>query len=140
MVGQPVVATSYAGAKGRAAHGRYINIPNQCLISENFASLSPYACKLLLDFAAKFTGFNNGDLNMVWPEMEQRGWKSKTTLYKYRDELIARGWLIQTRQGWNNRCSLYAISFLPIGDCGLKLDVRPTVQAPNDWKKWSPEN
>jgi hypothetical protein len=127
-------------ATGRSGRARYINIPNQCLISENFASLSPYACKLLLDFAAKYTGYNNGDLNMVWPEMQKRGWKSKATLYKARKELIARGWIIQARQGWNNRCSLYAISFLPIGAFGSKLDIGPTEQAPNDWKNWRPEN
>ena len=136
---QLVVASSYAKAKGRSDRGWYINIPNQCLVSENFATLSLYACKLFLDFAAKYRGYNNGDLNMVWPDMRQRGWRSKTTLYKARDELIDRGWLIITRQGWNNRCCLYAFSFLPIGDFGSKLDVGPTNLATNDWKEWKPE-
>ena len=118
---------------------RYITFPNQCLASENFGSLSPHAVKLLMDLAAKYQGFNNGDLNMVWPEMKARGWNSKTTLYKYRDELIEKGWLIQTRQGWNNRCALYGITFMKLGDFGgNKLDVPDRTIASNEWKKWTP--
>ena len=116
---------------------RFITIPNRCLDSENFASLSPHAVKLFMDFASKFTGFNNGDINMVWPEMRKRGWKSKETLYKSRDELIKKGWVIQTRQGWNNHCSLYGITFLKLGDFGgKKLDIRDNTPASNDWTKW----
>ena len=116
---------------------RFITIPNRCLASENFASLSPYAVKLLMDFASKFTGFNNGDINMVWPEMQARGWNSKGTLYKSRDELIEKGWVTQTRQGWNNRCSLYGITFLKIGDFGgKKLDVPDNSAPSDDWIKW----
>ena len=126
-------------AKRAPKKDRYIMLPNRCLASENFASLSAIANKLFLDFAAKCYKYNNGDLNMVWPEMQARGWKSKGTLYAAKDELIHKGWIIQTRQGWNNRCALYGFTFMPIGDFGgKKLDIDEGTSETNDWKLWKP--
>ena len=125
---------------GRSRKQKYITLPNQCIASENFASLSPHANKLFLDLAAKCYGYNNGDMNMVWPEMQKRGWKSKDTWNKARKELLAKGWIIKTRQGWNNRCSLYGFTFMPIGEFGGKLDVKEGGLATNEWKEWQPEN
>ena len=62
---------------GKPRKRRYITLPNQCISSENFASLSPHANKLFLDLAAKCYGYNNGDMNMVWPEMKERDWSMK---------------------------------------------------------------
>jgi hypothetical protein len=126
-------------SNGRSKTAYFIQIPNRCLISENFKSLSPFACKLLLDAASQFKGYNNGDLCISWSVMKNRGWRSAATLDKARKELVEKGWLILTRQGGRNRCSLYAISFHKIGNFGSKLDVAPTQQAPNDWLKWKPE-
>ncbi len=127
-------------ASGRSKYSCYITIPNQCLGSENFASLSTIACKLFLDVAAQFKGYNNGDLCVTWSIMKKRGWKSQETLARAKKELLDKGWLILTRQGGRNRCSLFAFSFIKIGDFGSKLDIGPTQIAPNDWKKWTPEN
>jgi len=115
---------------------KYIYLPNTMLKSEALATLSPHACKLFLDFAAKNWTYNNGDMNMVWPEMEVRGWKSPTTLYKARDELIGKGLLIQTRQGHSNRCSLYAFTFQNVGEFGGKLECHEGSTAKNGWTKW----
>ena len=90
-------------AQRTSRKGRFITIPNQCLVSENFATLTPYATKLFMDLASNCFGYNNGDMNMVWPEMQRRGWKSKETWNNARKELMERGWIIKTRQGWNNR-------------------------------------
>ena len=119
---------------------KYITLPNQCISSENFASLSSHANKLFLDLAAKCYGYNNGDMNMVWPEMRERGWKSKETWNNARKELLDKGWIVKTRQGWNNRCSLYGFTFMPIGEFGGKLDVTEGGLATNEWKEWQPEN
>ena len=107
------------------------------LKSEACASLSAHACKLLVDLAAKNWKFNNGDMNIVWPEMQKRGWKSPTTLYKSRDELIEKGFIRMTRQGHNNRCSLYAFTFQDIGEFNGKLDYLEGTLATNDWVKWT---
>ena len=119
---------------------KYITIPNQCLASVNFASLSSHANKLFLDLASKCYRYNNGDLNMVWPEMKKRGWKSKETWNNARIELIDKGWIVKTRQGWNNRCSLYGFTFMPIGEFAGKLEVTEGRLATNDWKNWEPGN
>jgi hypothetical protein len=80
-------------------------------------------------------------MNMVWPEMKKRGWKSKDTWNKARKELLDKGWIVKTRQGWNNRCSLYGFTFMRIGEFGgKKLDVREGGLATNEWKNWQPEN
>ena len=122
----------------KARKERYITLPNQCLASDNFASLSAHANKLFLDLAAKCYGYNNGDLNMVWPDMQKRGWKSKETWNKARIELLDKGWIVKTRQGWNNRCSLYGFTFMKMGEFNGKLDCAEGRLATNDWKKWRP--
>ena len=71
---------------------------------------------------------------MVWPEALQRGWKSKATLYKARDELVQKGWIVQTRQGWNNRCTLYGFTFLKFGEFINKLDCLSGSLPTNEWK------
>ena len=119
---------------------KWITLPNQCIASENFASLSYHANKLFLDLAAKCYKYNNGDMNMVWPEMQKRGWKSKEPWNNARHELLDKGWIVKTRQGWNNRCSLYGFTFMPIGEFGGKLDVKEGGLATNEWKEWQPEN
>lgn len=125
---------------GRSKKSYYITIPNQCLASENFTSLSTKACKLFLDMAAQCKGYNNGDLCMTWSIMKKRGWKSQDTLARAKKELLDKGWLILTRQGGRNRCSLFAFSFIKIGDFGSKLDIEPTSIPPNDWQKWNPDS
>ena len=124
---------SRMAADGRSRISYYITIPNRCLVSENFSSLSPKACKLFLDVAAQCRGYNNGDLCITWSLMKKRAWKSQDTLAKAKKELLDKGWLIQTRQGGRNRCSLFAFSFIKIGDFGSKLEIGPTESPPNDW-------
>jgi len=66
--------------------------------------------------------------------MKKRGWKSESTLNKVKKELLNTGWIILTRQGGKNRCSLYAVSFQSIDDCKGKLDIPTTNTAPGNWK------
>jgi len=42
---------------------------------------------------------------------------------------------VQTRQGWNNHCSLYAVTFHPIDECGGKLDINSSRTAFGWWKE-----
>jgi hypothetical protein len=42
--------------------------------------------------------------------------------------------VIQTRQGGRNRCSLFGLAWFAIDYCDGKLDVSPTHCAPIDWK------
>lgn len=122
---------------GRSESASFLNIPHQCLRHENFISLSPKAIKLLIDLLLQYRGKNNGDLSCTWKIMKERGWNSKATLSEARKELLEKGWIILTRQGDRNLCSLYAVSFRAIDECGDKLDISPTITAPNTWKKIS---
>jgi hypothetical protein len=99
--------------------------------------LSHMAAHLLDNLTAQFNGTNNGDLSAAPKIMKLYGWNSQGSLHKALAELLAFGFIEQTRQGGKNQCSLYAVTWLPIDDCKGKLDVSPTKVASNLWK---PEN
>jgi hypothetical protein len=99
--------------------------------------LSHMAAHLLDNLTAQFNGSNNGDLSAAPKIMKLYGWNSQGSLHKALAELLAFGFIEQTRQGGKNQCSLYAVTWLAIDDCKGKLDVSPTKVASNLWK---PEN
>jgi len=126
-----------ARVTGRREGGTFAAIPHACLEHKNYARLSPRAVKLLLDLLAQYRGQNNGDLTASWTVMRERGWKSKAQMFKALRELIDTGWIILTRQGGRNACSLFAVTFRPIDHCGGKLiEVTSTATAPGDWKRY----
>jgi len=122
-------------AKGRSDRGSYVMLPHEILNHPNFTGLTPYAVKLLIDLYSQFRGQNNGDLSAPWTRMSKRGWRSKGTLYSALKELLSKGWIIVSRHGGLNRCSLYAVTFKPVDDCKGKIDIPSTTIAPGDWKK-----
>ena len=67
--------------------------------------------------------------------LKKRGFKYKGTLFKSIQELEAKGFIEQTRQGGKNKCSLYALTIRNIDECGGKLDVIPTRKGSFRWKK-----
>lgn len=99
--------------------------------------LSHKAAHLLDNLAAQYNGSNNGDLSLAPKIMLLYGWKSKGAIEDAKNELLAHGFIEQTRQGGRNKCSLFAISWQAIDECKGKLDVLPTITASNLWK---PEN
>ena len=54
---------------------------------------------------------------------------------KAKRELLESGLITVSRQGGKNQCTLYALTFLAIDDCGGKLDMGETCRAPDDWKR-----
>lgn len=126
-------------AKGRRDSWTFAKLPHHILESREYAVLSGSAVKLLIDLLGQFRGQNNGDFTIAWSVLRQRGWRSRDTLYRARTELLDGGWIIQTRQGGKHRCSLYAITWLPIDECGGKLDEKPTRVASNTWRTPIPE-
>ena len=129
------MARSRQRAKGRRDSGTFVAMPHAILESENYARLSAPAVKLMLDLYGQYKGSNNGDFTMAWSMMKKRGWRSKDTLYRARDELIERRFVIKTRQGGKHRCSLYAVTWQPIDACNGKLDCLSTTVAPGSWKQ-----
>jgi hypothetical protein len=66
--------------------------------------------------------------------MQERGWHSKETLQNALEELRHYGFLTLTRQGGRNLCSLFAVTWWAIDDCGGKLDVGETRVPSNEWR------
>lgn len=126
---------------------QFFALPHSIMRSQEWTELSHRAVRLLIDLGEQLNGKNNGDLHCAWkPMMEKRGWKSKDQLYKSRDELLEKGWIIKTRQGGRRIPHLFAISFREIDDCVYKkgdmkgkskfdAGIKSTRQAPNNWKK-----
>lgn len=120
--------------KGRRDSGWFLRMPVAVLESENYKALSFKARALILDLGAQYRGNNNGDLAAAWSIMSKRGWKSKDTLQRARNELLSSGMIEQTRWGGLHCCSLYAFTWLQIDECGGKLDVAATKTASALWR------
>ena len=121
-------------AKEARGGGQFLPFPKHMLQSSDIAKLSPYAAKLLLDIASQWRLGQNGDASIAFENvMKTRGWRSKSTLYKALRELRASGLIVLTRQGGLHQCSLYALGWLAIDECGGKLDVRATTRPLKYW-------
>lgn len=125
---------SRRNAMGRADTARFAGIPHVCLDHPNYIALAANARALLVEFARQYNGHNNGDLCCAWKLMRARGWKSRGTVERARDELLERGWIELTRQGGRNAPNLYALTFQAIDDCKGKLDVPPTKTPSGLWR------
>lgn len=123
-----------ARLKGRASGPPFIQIYHRIADSEEFGQLSGNATKLLLELARQYRPGRNGDLSAPWSLLKKRGWKSSGTVADAKAELLASGWIIETRKGGKNLCSLFALSYYPI-DESSKHPEAPTRTALDLWKK-----
>lgn len=112
----------YRDAKSKREPGGFVALPHVVLRSPKFAALSSHAVKLMVDILSQYNGMNNGDINLAWSTMEARGWRSRDTLAKARDELIGGAWIAQTRQGGRHAPSLYGLTFYAL-DASPKFDI-----------------
>ncbi|MGR6980320.1 hypothetical protein ACUHGC_02540 [Testudinibacter sp. P27/CKL/0425] len=102
--------------------------------SPEFTALSGNSVKVLIKLMAQFRGFNNGDLSAPQNKALELFGMSTPTLNKALSELIESGFIVVTRQGHNNRCSLYAVTCWAIDPCGGKLNLEPTQNPLNSWR------
>jgi hypothetical protein len=124
--------------KGRG-EASFLRLPHYILKSQEFGNLSGNAVKLLLELCAPYKGFNNGDLSCAFSQLKDRGWKSSGTLAKAIRELRMAGFIVQSRQGGKNRCSLYAITWWNVDPCPGKALEIPSSDVPSHaWKKQIP--
>lgn len=113
----------------------FVAWPHICAEHWNFYRLSITAKALLFCLLSQFKGNNNGDFCCAWGIMKPKGWKSRTTIDKARDELLQTGWIVCTRQGGRNKPNLYAVTFIAIDECKGKLDSRSFTNKPlGYWK------
>lgn len=115
-----------AGVKSRYKGSKYTEpftgIVRSVFECPAFAALSPHACKLLLELAGQYRGDNNGNLTVAWKVVSKRGWRSKTTLWRCKAELIKAGFVYVTRKGhMPSTCDLLALTWFPL-DVSPKFD------------------
>jgi len=121
--------------KGRSEGGTYFAIPHAVMRSANWRAMPPRAVKLVCDLGGQFRGSNNGDLSAAWRIMRPLGWNSRATLADAIADALRFGMIEKTRQGGLHLCSLYALTWQPIDECGGKLDV-PATRVPSAlWKR-----
>jgi hypothetical protein len=115
--------------------GRFLALPLSVVDCPNFVKLSGGAAKLLICAGSSYNGFNNGDIHITLEKAKSWGWRSSSTLAANIAELLHLGFIEKSRQGGLNCCSLYALSWHPINECGGKLDLKPTAKASGKWKQ-----
>lgn len=126
-------------SKTRRIRGRFLALPHNIINSETYRQLSPAAVKLLIDIGEQYNQRNNGDLCASYSVMQRKGWKSKHTLHRAKQELLDAGLIEQTREGGLNAGpNLYAVTWQPIDEClnrygNRKIDCRPTDRPSNLW-------
>jgi len=108
----------------------FVRLFHSLLDSPRYIVLSHTAKTLLVDVARHYNGRNNGDLAITPKVMKKRGWRSNSTLRRALRELLDTELLMLTRQGGRNKCSLYALTWLPVDECGGKLDIKPCATPP----------
>lgn len=127
-------------SQGRREEGFFLQIPLAVLHAENFKAMSTKANKLFWALMAqvevgKGGARNNGNLCATPKLVAGPGLKSDATIHEATQELLARGWIEQTRQGGLHMGpNLYAFTFWPIHECSGKLDQRATIVASGKWK------
>ncbi len=124
------MARSRQKHKGRGGTPPFFQLKHQLLDLPAYIALPHTAKSLLVDIGRQFKGHNNGDLCVTLKVLEPRGWTSSDTMRRALKALIDADLVMQTRQGGRNLCSLYAFTWLPINECGGKLDISETVTPP----------
>lgn len=127
-----------AEAEWRTA-GHFVPLPYAVMKHPNFLNLTPIGAKLLLELCSqiRFKGSrvkNNGDLCVAWEILRLKGWGSKGSISRARDELKHYGFIIMTKAGSIKKPALYALTFFSINDCDGKIDCKPTTTPRDDWK------
>jgi len=98
-------------------------LPRCYFATAEYRALSLGARALLIEFVLKFTGRNNGNLEMTAEQAKQLGVGSAQTFQKYKVELVNAGWIVVTRQGGlGNRCNLYALTYRGIDNTGKQYE------------------
>jgi len=121
------------GRSAKSSFSSFAGIPRVVMDSADYRSLSGSAVKLLNELAYQYRGKNknNGNLTVAFAVLKSRGWKSRTTIEKARNELLAAHLIVCTRQGQftnpGGTCSLFALVWAVVDDCpGKGLSISPT--------------
>lgn len=98
----------------------FIKIPHYVMESKAYQSLSGNAVKLLNCVVYQYRGNNNGDLLITYSFLK-RHFKSNQTMYRARDELLKKGFIVINAYGGRSYGgrklpTLYAITWESVND------------------------
>lgn len=112
----------------------YSSLPWSVLDSHAYQGATPAAKALLVELIRQHSGSNNGRLHVTHKWLAPRGWASKETVARARDELIERGLIVQTRRGGLNAgASWFALTWLPISN-HAGLETSPSAYHLGAWQ------
>ena len=101
--------------------------------SPNYCKLSHTGVRMLIELGKQLNGRNNGDLCATSRTLRARGWPSNETITRALLELEYFGFIVRTRQGGLNKCSLFAVTWRGIDECGGKLDISASAVPLRAW-------
>jgi len=113
------MASSYGKSKGRRSKSApFIGIPHHVLKSDAGKSLTAIEMRLLVHLLLQYNGRNNGNLSPTFSIMKEMGWSSSGTLFKAKQGLEHKGFIVMTKQGSKVRgdCTLVAVTWNGIDD------------------------
>jgi len=119
--------------------GPWLPVSLEFLRSRAFASLSPYATKMLFDLASQLdaAAANNGRLSAADAVMRLRGWTSNANRQAAIAELIDAALVVITRMGNRKVPRLFAITLWPLHP-DPTLQLGPGAYAMRDWESTMP--
>ena len=120
--------------------GRFAGVPLAVMDNPSYTALSFSARALLYEIAKQYTKHNNGKLCAIPEQLERRGFKSATTVYKATKELIKNELILvsKTNPKGSRKPYYYALTWQPIDSiAGFNMDIEPTKTPP---RKFSLEN
>jgi hypothetical protein len=132
----------------KRAKGRFVGIPFSVLNSERGKSLTAIESKLLLDLGLQYNGNNNGRLSPTYSLMKERNWSSTGTLYKARQGLEHKGFIVTTKIGKKIKgdCTLVAFTWNGIDESdkwpyreGVKASPVPLNYFQKEKSEWTIE-
>jgi hypothetical protein len=125
--------------------GRFTALPHSLLDSVAFVGASHMARSLLYELMRQHnpqvgsTGKgNNGHLHLSCKWLRSRGWSSNDGIQKAKQELLARGLIIKTREGGlNNGADKYAVTWMAITNF-VGLDIQAKDYHPGAYQLLGP--
>tara|TARA_R110000787_G_scaffold42377_19_gene104257 strand:+ start:6855 stop:7607 length:753 start_codon:yes stop_codon:yes gene_type:complete len=118
----------------KAQREKFVALYRHELNCEAYASLSPTARALLVEFRFRYSGGQNRIIFSI-RQMAECLRVTEKTAKKARDELIGRGWIIELEKGAfhrkNRKATEYALTNQPLEDCDGAV-------APKNFLSWRP--
>jgi hypothetical protein len=108
----------------RSSGPQFVQLFHYVLDSKEFSRLSYGARALLLLFARRYNGHNNGNLEMTAGQFREAGLGTEPTMRKYINELLNGGWIVVTRYGGlRSGPNLYALTYSGNDDTNIEYEA-----------------